>query len=184
MTETTDTKITRREGTNASEALSQLNIMCKTGVWVMKIMMVGLIFIAVAMPILFGATYVLDDPSGFSAPMTVDEVRATAVTMEVISIIAAAISYHIMRMCGNVRKFNTPFRDEIVKDLRTVALLLLLFTFAVPTVGASAAYLAGVTMDEAFSFNLFTLLVALLAHMLWLIFKYGTELQKESDETL
>jgi hypothetical protein len=159
--------------------------MSRYGGWAMKVALAVMIVAATAAPIALAATYAFPDIlNDIDPPVVIGELRATLAALTAAAVIGAAISYYIVRMFENIRRHNTPFREEVVEDLRLVAKLLIVFTFAVPIVGWIAAWLADVSAESIFEFNLLTLFAAFLVYLLSLIFSYGTELQKEADETL
>ena len=81
------------------------------------------------------------------------------------------ISLHFAKtLCKALEKCETPFSDEIVKKMRNFAISLI--PFGIFCVGAGGASAIGIA---------FIIIIVLLFSA---IFKYGAELQRESDETL
>jgi len=72
--------------------------------------------------------------------------------------------YYVHRFSANACKNNTPFTNDNVRYLRIIAIL--------------------TVVCAVITLNPFMLLVSFLIYFVSLVFKYGTELQKESDETL
>ena len=76
---------------------------------------------------------------------------------------------------------DTPFNDGIVKKMRAFAIALIPCTVVWQAFNAAKNYILGNQAD----FNLiFTSVFVLIIFVLTMIFKYGTELQKEHDDTV
>ncbi|MDR2698269.1 MAG: DUF2975 domain-containing protein [Candidatus Methanoplasma sp.] len=94
------------------------------------------------------------------------------------------ILYYVNHLFMGIRKNNTPFTDESVKDLKTIAILVLVCAIVAPILSGVAEYVFDVGAEGAISFSPLTLFVAFVFYVLSLVFSYGAALQKESDETL
>ena len=116
------------------------------------------------------------------AAISVGQLRALALIAAAACLFGLVIMYHINRIFMNIHRNNTPFTEDNVRDLRVIALLVLVVTIVLPIMSEASAYAAGEA--AVIGFNPFTLLMAFIIYILSLIFSYGTELQRESDETL
>jgi len=96
------------------------------------------------------------------------------------------ILYYIDHFFKDIREKNTPFTEGSVKDLKILAILTLLFVIAQTVIGAVLVYSIDIPdgIPMTIGFNPVSLFVAGIIYVLYLVFKYGVELQKESDETL
>ncbi len=97
---------------------------------------------------------------------------------------AYAVLYFANRLCSNFRSCETPFTEKISKEILNLAWSLI----PISVIGAFIESLAEfVLMDKIeinISVDLITVILILCIFMLSYIFKYGTELQTESDQTL
>ena len=100
-------------------------------------------------------------------------------------IVSAYILLHYVgKLCHEFEICETPFTDEIVKGISHLAIALIpLAVFGSIMESLNSSILYG-NMDVVFQIDLMSILYILLIFMLASIFKYGTLLQKESDETL
>ena len=94
------------------------------------------------------------------------------------------VLYYVRRLFMSTYKNNTPFANEGVNSLAYIAAALFAFTLAVPAISILASYAFGVWPDQIMDLNPYLLFAAVLSGFLFLIFRYGAELQTESDETL
>jgi len=99
-------------------------------------------------------------------------------------VIGVVTLYYVRSLFSNIHKSGTPFTDESVETLVLIAILVVVGTIALPVITAVSSYAFGVWPNHAMDFNPFMLFVAFLLYFLSLIFKYGTALQRESDEML
>ena len=118
------------------------------------------------------------------AAVTDSHVLATCVTAAAGAIFGLTVLYYVKRLFGNIRKNNTPFTDENVRCLEIIAVLVIIGAIAIPAVSAAAAHIFESGAHQVEEFHLFSMLVGFIVYFLSLVFKYGTVLQKESDETL
>ncbi|MCL2149180.1 MAG: DUF2975 domain-containing protein, partial [Methanomassiliicoccaceae archaeon] len=115
---------------------------------------------------------------------TADQVMALCILIIMTAAFGLVALYYAGRLFTNVHRDGTPFKDDNVKCLERLAVLLLVGTVALPAVGAAAVHFMGLQSDMMFQFNPIMLFMAVLFYFLSLIFKHGAALQKESDETL
>ena len=122
--------------------------------------------------------------------INIDDIDTTAAaaillaTVLVLMPLMIAIMYFVRRMFNNIHENNTPFTDDNAKCLVNIALLTVACTIAAPILDYALQTVIDTASYQAYSFSAFPLLVALLLYFLSLVFKYGAELQKESNETL
>jgi len=115
---------------------------------------------------------------------TVGEVMVFGAMLIMMIILALVILYYIHHLFMSIRRNNTPFTDESVKDLKTIAILMLVCAIVTPIVSGAVVYALDIGTAARIDFNPFTLFVAFMVYVLSLVFSYGTALQKESDELL
>lgn len=102
----------------------------------------------------------------------------------VILLMTMAVMIFIKKLCKSIRDCESPFDQTVIKNLEHCAWALIPWIFVS---GISQNFIkAGLTggRNMMFSVNLSTVLVILLIFALTYIFKYGAQLQTESDETL
>ena len=101
--------------------------------------------------------------------------------------VVLAISYYVRRIFISINKNNTPFTDEIVKSLTIMSLIVSLCVIAGATINILFPSVLSTLSDMITLSSIlvpFAVYMALFLTILTNVFKYGTELQKESDETL
>jgi len=153
-----------------------------------KIIMVLLVICIVAAVILLAALYFDFDliiNEFADEPVTRGQIQAAAVNGIAGSIVGLAIMYFINRLFTNIHKSNALFTDDNVRDLRIIAILLAVAAVVITIVSVLTIVFLLDTADVVVGFNpLVMLLTASVVYIVSLIFSYGTELQKQSDETL
>ena len=99
-------------------------------------------------------------------------------------------SFYGRRLFKELKSAETPFTETISKNLLKLSVIILGYSF-IPAVASNLLFsLMGLgTFDSSgqsirIAFSLTTIVVAVVLFMLSLIFKYGTSLQKQADETL
>lgn len=97
-------------------------------------------------------------------------------------ILWAAASVTAMLMFSKIGFSGKPFSDVIVKYLRVIGTVFILDSF-VPSV-ITAIILAAADNEVKFQLNAVMLFLGAVINILAQIFKYGTLLQQESDETI
>lgn len=99
----------------------------------------------------------------------------------------------LLRTASEFRRCDSPFEEGVIRRMRVFAWILLAYSagsvvlYHVPNLVYSFRYPATLSFIETFSSILlpsFSLAIALIVLFLVRIFRYGAELQKESDETL
>ncbi len=99
-------------------------------------------------------------------------------------------AFYGRRLFKELRKVETPFTDTISKNLLKLSVIILGYSF-IPAIISNILFCilslgafdsSGQSIRIAFSFT--TIVVAVVLFMLSLIFRYGTVLQKQADETL
>jgi len=172
-----------------SESLNRLHRISGYASVAAKVIMVFLLIVII------GAVVMLAMVSAGSFDFIVEELAEEAVTKgqiqaAALNAIAAAaagsvILYFIDRLFTNIHKRNALFTDENVRDLRMIAFLLAAAAIVITTVSVLTIYFLLDTTDIVVGFNpLIMLMTAFIVYIVSLIFSYGTELQKQSDETL
>ena len=117
--------------------------------------------------------------------ITKEEVQAATLNAVAVGLGALAILYFVNRLFTNVHKNNALFTDDNVRDLRLIALMLVIAAAVFTAVTALTMVFLLDTTDVVVGFSpLSMLLTAFIVYIISLIFSYGTELQKQSDETL
>jgi magnesium-transporting ATPase (P-type) len=102
------------------------------------------------------------------------------------SLLIFILAYLVHRISSDMKTSHTPFRSEYARDIKRMAIILAIyavFTIAVDTV-FSFLWLDSGMATTAFGSNLPMLASAVIVYFLSLVFAYGTELQKTSDELL
>jgi hypothetical protein len=170
-----------------SEALNKLNRISKIVAIVAMIGMVAMVIVAVcaAVALIVSALYpdAVLDAIAFDGETTLGYFQVICAGLIAASIIIFAVLFYVRHLFVGITKNNTPFTDECVKDLRMVAGLILVYAIALPVIGSVASYLLD-TANDLFIFSGSAFFLALMVYFIYLIFSYGTELQKESDATL
>ena len=171
-----------------SETLNKLNKISEIAGLIAKICMV-LLTLGIAAAVILICVVGLDpnfltNLSESEVTITNGQILTAGVTLFFGAVIGMVILYYLDRLFTNIHKNNTPFTDENVKSLKTIAILLVIFTIVVPAVSALTAYALDAGYDWTMQFNVISLFAAFIVYFLSLIFQHGTALQKESDETL
>lgn len=98
---------------------------------------------------------------------------------------AVYVALHFVeKLCQQFEVCQTPFTDEIVKGIRLLAISLIPMSLLNSTVESITNTILSGDIDIVVGVDLMAVLYILLIFMLASIFKYGTMLQKESDELL
>lgn len=112
-------------------------------------------------------------------------VIAPAIWIAVFNCIAFIVCAFFFK--GLMKELSTapsPFTEDVVKKMRYFAITILSASIAISIANAimSAILSAGTTF--AFNFNFGSIITAVIIFVLATVFRYGAQLQKESDETL
>lgn len=128
--------------------------------------------------------------------MKLQEFSGAAFTAFVYCAALLVIMIFLLRLSNAFRKCDTPFSDLVIKRMTVFGWVLLIGSVVASVVEAigSALILRSIGLTSAmnsagipvFSFNLrlAPIVIALVLFFLTMIFRYGAQLQKESDETL
>lgn len=127
---------------------------------------------------------VITDLEGSSAAITPVWLRVIMVTAAVLLIITMVVMCFVKKLCQSIKDCSSPFEERVVKSLEHCAWALIpwvvVCSICKSVLGAATSGNANLTLNISLS----TVLVILLIFGLTYIFKYGAELQTESDETL
>jgi len=94
------------------------------------------------------------------------------------------VVYFVEKLCKVFSECETPFTDEVVKIMEKIAIAIIPMACLSPiTESISDSIMTG-TLHIVLGIDLMVVVLVVLIYMLAAIFKYGTMLQMESDETL
>lgn len=103
----------------------------------------------------------------------------------VLSIVAIYIVLHFaQKVCKTFRHCETPFTDEIVNALKKLAISIIPMAFLSSITNSVTDSMMTGNFNIMLDIDLMTIMLVVFVFMLAAIFKYGTILQIESDETL
>jgi len=101
--------------------------------------------------------------------------------------VTLVVLFYVRRILICIKKNNTPFTDEIIRSLTIITGAIFICVIAAAATNLLFPSVFSTLSDMISLYDLvipFGLSMALLLTFLTYVFKYGTELQKESDETL
>ena len=102
----------------------------------------------------------------------------------VYGVVCLVVMHFVGVVCKKFKECDTPFSDDIVTALRNLAISLIPMTvFSTLTESVMNSIITG-NVNIVLGVDLTTVLMILLIILLYMIFRYGTMLQQESDETL
>ena len=102
----------------------------------------------------------------------------------VYGVVCLVVMHFVGVVCKKFKECDTPFSDDIVTALRNLAISLIPMTvFSTLTESVMNSIITG-NVNIVLGVDLTTVLMILLIILLYMIFRYGTKLQQESDETL
>ncbi len=129
-------------------------------------------------------SHVSMDLEGTSNVITPARLCIVLAAAGVIVLMTMAVMIFIKKLCRSIRDCESPFDQTVIKNLEHCAWVLIpwVVVSGISQNFIKAALTGGRNM--MFSINLSTVLVILLIFALTYIFKYGAQLQTESDETL
>ena len=113
------------------------------------------------------------------------DVRAYVLIFIVEALQVAFVLEMLHNLCNifkNIKDTETPFNTENVKHVKKVSMFILLATFVPPLIAWIIGNIIGV--NTVLALKVITVVYALTTIAIANMFEYGTELQKESDETL
>jgi len=178
-------RICHREG-SAGDTLSKLNRISKFVGWIslFLIVLMAIAIVAIVAVTLAGALNpdLINDIADTS--FTGGQVLGTGVVSITGCALGLAVFYFIYSLFMNIHRKNTPFADENVKYLEKIAIVEVLGAIVLPILGFASEYGQNAWLFNFGSMIPVALFVAFVAYFMSLILKYGTALQKESDETL
>ena len=125
-------------------------------------------------------TTFVGDEGGFSP-------RKVAVLCYVISAFMAIsifLLFNVRKLCEALKTCETPFEQRVIKGIETCTWTLIPWVVFEGFATRISETAFSHTMSTGFNFSLSNVLVILLLFGLGFIFKYGAQLQLESDETL
>jgi len=172
-----------------SDTLNRLHRISGYAGVVAKVIMAFLIIAVIAAAVMLAAVSADLEPiaEGLAeeTEFTKGDVQAAALNAIVAGLAGIMIMYVVNRLFTNIHKRNALFTDDNVRDLRTISLMLVVSAIAITIVSVLTIVFLLDTTDIVVGFNpLAMLLAAFIVYIMSLIFSYGTELQKQSDETL
>lgn len=124
----------------------------------------------------YGIKIVEDDKLDVRAYVLVFVVEALQVAF------VLEILNNLCKMFKNIKDVETPFVVENVKYMKKVSIFILLATFVPPLLSRLVATLMNI--DNSLGLKIINVVYALTTIAIVKMLEYGTELQKESDETL
>ena len=129
-------------------------------------------------------SHISTDLEGRSNVITPTRIGIVVAAAGVIVLLTFVVMIFIKKLCKSIRDCESPFDQAIIKNLECCAWALVpwVFVSGISENVIKSALTGGKNM--LFSVNLSTVLVILLIFALTYIFKYGAQLQTESDETL
>ena len=131
-----------------------------------------------------GDSIVLHAQTG-SAHFTLRRVGGALLLYSLIPGALIAVFIMLGKLMKALQEGDSPFTDEVVKRMTGFAISLIPFAVLKPTSGGIAsALLTTGDFDINFGVDLSTAFAALIIILLIMIFRYGAQIQKESDETL
>ena len=92
--------------------------------------------------------------------------------------------YMLKALMTSLEKCETPFNADIIKNIKKFGYSLIPFCVLKGLNNSAWGSIVSKSFDVTFSVELVMVLAVLVVFMLSVIFSYGAELQKESDETL
>lgn len=168
-----------------SDALNRLNKLSRYVCIGLKLLMVLLGFAIAAMAIALIAILMNPDWLAQIYPdLTYGDavvMMSSILTFTIVGFIAFFLAHRLFK---NIYTNHTPFLDQNVKDLKYIAMVVLVGAILSPIIVFAIAVGNDVTFDPTVEINFGLFMMAFLVYLLSLVFKYGTALQKESDETL
>ena len=108
----------------------------------------------------------------------------TVLLAAVYCVVCLVVMHFVGVVCKKFKECETPFSDDIVTPLRNLAISLIpMAVFSTLTESVMNSIITG-NVNIVLGVDLSTVLMILLIILLYMIFRYGTMLQQESDETL
>jgi len=164
-----------------------LGALLKTGGVVLALVMVLLIVLTIIAPSLnLEPVEEVINVWDVSMPLdgSVGNFRALMMVTLIGSGIMAAILFVMSFIFKDISREGAPFTKKNSNRIRMISILLITQTLVIPPLQFLAAKLLSPVTNVLVSINLGSILVAATFFCLALIFEYGAELQRQSDETL
>ncbi|MCL2083839.1 MAG: DUF2975 domain-containing protein [Oscillospiraceae bacterium] len=114
----------------------------------------------------------------------VDEFRAIMLTGILSAAVMPAILFVASFIFKDISRGTTPFTTINANRLRVISLLLLALSIVIPPLKMLLTMIFFTSVRAFFSISIGQIVCAVMFVCLALIFEYGAELQRESDETL
>lgn len=131
----------------------------------------------------FGNTTIYGPVGPVDAELDVTETICTMVPAIIAMVFTVMIFYCIKPVLEDMKEGKTPFTKQNVLNIKKVSLYMLLMWLIPQGVQAALLALTDTTMpDTDFTFD--KVIFALVVYCIALAFDYGTQLQKNEDETL
>ena len=167
------------------ETKKKLRTICTVGTVISALFIVALAIALIACAIIaIIAPDIIDNFTGVEVigDVTSGEIRVLAIVL-IVNLIATLTMFVLLyRLFQNIRA-SSPFTDENVKTMKLLALILFVFGIIAPIMNVIAnGLMDNVSIPEWIGMEV--IIGAVIFYCLSLIFQYGTELQKESDQTL
>jgi len=168
-----------------NDTLDRLNWICWFVNKIAIVLQIAVVVVIIAIFIGMGLSIVFQDTllSLLGSDFALGQLLTQCITGICVGVIALLVLHHVGRLSMNIYKNNTPFTKENVLHLEMIAIVTIIGAFAVPIASTISAYALDAP-GAAYPFNILLLFTGLLVYFMSLIFRYGTALQKESDETL
>jgi len=167
------------------ETKKKLRTICTVGSVISALFVVALAIALIACFIIaILAPDIIDNFTGVDVvgDVTSGEIRILAVVLIVNILITGFMFILLHGMFQNIRS-SGPFTDENVRTMKLLALVLFVFGILAPIMNVIAnGLMDNVSIPEWVGMEV--IVGAAIFYCLSLIFQYGTELQKESDQTL
>jgi hypothetical protein len=164
-----------------------LGVLLKIGGVVLAMTMVLLIVFAIIAPSLdLESANEVIDVWDVSVPLdgSVDNFRALMMVTLLGSGIMVAILFVASSIFKDIGREGAPFTKENSNKIRVISLLLIAQYIVIPPLQFLAVMIFSPTTSPSVSLNLGAIIIVGIFYCLALIFEYGVELQRQSDETL
>lgn len=126
----------------------------------------------------------IDEPAETTTVFHLSSMKWLLLCGVIACLIAYITLYYASKLCDNFKNCVTPFTEEISAGLTKLAWSLIPLCLVAPFMETLAESLLSGEFDFLINVDLVSVLLILCVFMLSYIFKYGTALQTESDETL
>lgn len=128
--------------------------------------------------------HVYADLEGKTNVITPSGLMIVLIAAAAILLLTMLVMIFIKKLCMSIRDCSTPFEESVIKGLERCTWVLIPWVVVAGVAKNVIESVLSGSHNLMFSISLSTVLVILLLFVLTYIFKYGAELQTESDETL